>query len=419
MDSANIIDDPQDEVKKLQDLVRKLEEQNELLRTKQKLQVETLQNGEIEVDRLLKNHNNNLTSSGIFENEDFESNNDITIETLDDVDLIDIDNISLKDEEDSWLYASPKAPTPSQTRVSPYKWVRQEFDNPSPEVEAARMSLMNKLNEVARMSRSSSSPAFSSFTSPTKSSPSMTKSADSTPLRPNRNLPNPRQAITPTLGKRVDTGTFTRPRKGKALASTDDSDGSTPPPGVPDIEALAKMQEESLRQSIANTSPKRVEAPRRNSNSNSVGSDLSSPPDSPYGSQYLNPPTQESSSLRRSLTNVSRLTHSSGLHSSDSSLDHHSGGSEENNLAPETRSYPRLQPQIRPSSPNVSNLKQSTPGRRGLSPQRSGLPTPARRTIPRPGSASKLTPRRSGIPSPSPRPVLHDYEEDSWREGCF
>lgn len=30
---------------------------------------------------------------------------------------------------------------------------------------------------------------------------------------------------------------------------------------------------------------------RRNSQSNSIGSDASSPPDSPYGSQYLNPPT--------------------------------------------------------------------------------------------------------------------------------
>lgn len=30
---------------------------------------------------------------------------------------------------------------------------------------------------------------------------------------------------------------------------------------------------------------------RRNSQTNSIGSDASSPPDSPYGSQYLNPPT--------------------------------------------------------------------------------------------------------------------------------
>ena len=48
------------------------------------------------------------------------------------------------------LYSSPKPPTPQQSSINLYKWVRQDFDHPSPEVESARRSLLFKLNEVAR-----------------------------------------------------------------------------------------------------------------------------------------------------------------------------------------------------------------------------------------------------------------------------
>lgn len=45
---------------------------------------------------------------------------------------------------------SPKPPTPQQNKISPYKWVRQEFDHPSPEVNSVKKSLLHKLDEVAR-----------------------------------------------------------------------------------------------------------------------------------------------------------------------------------------------------------------------------------------------------------------------------
>lgn len=48
------------------------------------------------------------------------------------------------------LFTSPKPPTPQQNKISPYKWVRQDFDHPSPEVNLVKKSLINKLDEVAK-----------------------------------------------------------------------------------------------------------------------------------------------------------------------------------------------------------------------------------------------------------------------------
>lgn len=109
----------------------------------------------------------------------------------------------------------------------------------------------------------------------------------------------------------------------------------------------------------------------------------------------------ENTNLRRSLPNVSqRLTQPQGHHASDPYLDNYSsGGSDDYEVSPtpaQQRQFSRLQPPVRPTSPNVSGLRQpSSPMHRGLSPQRTGLPQPMRRSIPRPDSAAK-----SSIPSP-------------------
>ncbi|XP_033742447.1 SLAIN motif-containing protein 2-like isoform X1 [Pecten maximus] len=481
MDSTDSMIDPQAEVQKLQDLVKKLEKQNEVLRGRQKLQLESLQNGEIEPVKILPNHNNNISDK--FNNDKARTKSDSSDIFEDEV--IDLEKLSFKDDEDSWLYSSPKPPTPLQSRVSPYKWVRQEFDHPSPEVESVRKSLIHRLDEAARreseeaMSRSCSTPAFQSLTtpSPTRGYSPMSQSADSTPLYNHKPVVKKTHA-----GKisRLDTGTFTRPKKNReppppivtqgSWSSQEDSPRSADSyrdddkhPDVADIENLAKQQEESLRQSLSQTqssprrgkrsrqpaqsvavgnndidnsasnmgsnrsSPCRQDGERRNSQSNSIGSDISSPPDSPYGSQYLNPPNQgETPGLRRSLPNVSRINQPPGFHSSDPYLDNNSsGGSDDyDRTAPEPRQLSRLQPQVRPASPNVSGLRQPNQVRRGLSPQRTGLPQPARRSIPRPGSAGAggksgiATPRRSAIPSPRPTAASRSSDE-SWKDGCF
>lgn len=464
MDATDTIIDPHAEVKKLQDLVKKLEKQNEFLRGRQKIQLESLQNGETEPGKLTTNHNNNLP-----DNNDKTWSKNTGGGSLEDIDVLDVDGLSIRDDEDSWLYTSPKPPTPQQNRVSPYKWVRQDFDHPSPEVKSVKKSLLNKLDEAARMSRSSSTPTFGMYSTPTSSRPRMSQSAESTPVSSQTSAV--RKSLYSNAGGstgKINTGTFTRPKtKVKTDEGDKPSENSEKHYDVTDIENLAKQQEESLRQSMTHSSPRRVIRPRqipqqgvqalnninnnieventaspvnsnrsspsrgegdRRNSQNSIGSDVSSPPDSPYSSQYLNQP-QENTNLRRSLPNVSqRLTQPQGHHASDPYLDNYSsGGSDDYDVGPtpaQQRQISRLQPPMRPTSPNVSGLRQpSTPIQRGLSPQRTGLPQPMRRSIPRPDSAVKSSipsPRRSALPSPRRSNQYRAPDsDDSWKEGCF
>ncbi|XP_067404673.1 SLAIN motif-containing protein-like isoform X4 [Emydura macquarii macquarii] len=64
---------------------------------------------------------------------------------LDEVEVLELGNCS--DEEDSWLYVSPRKSTEGQKTESPLKWCRQVLDNPSPETEVACRTLINRLDQ--------------------------------------------------------------------------------------------------------------------------------------------------------------------------------------------------------------------------------------------------------------------------------
>ncbi|XP_019376987.1 PREDICTED: SLAIN motif-containing protein-like isoform X2 [Gavialis gangeticus] len=64
---------------------------------------------------------------------------------LDEVEVLELGNCN--DEEDCWLYASPRKSTADQKTESPLKWCRQVLDNPSPETEAACRTLINRLDQ--------------------------------------------------------------------------------------------------------------------------------------------------------------------------------------------------------------------------------------------------------------------------------
>lgn len=440
--------DPQAEVRKLQDLVKKLELQNELLRGKQKLN-----NGDVD-SKITHNGSPSINNHQNQNNSCNHNNNNVHQVSDDDVDILDVNSLSSsKDDEYSWLYSSPKPPTERQNQVSPDIWVREEFDHPKPEVQLARKSLVLKLEEVARLSKTSPTLPGSynlgnhvTSNKPRLSIPEL-GSGNSSSSSTSSPVPSIKQPLLSTLGTRVDTNTFTRPKKNKdrlrlipadSCSTNKDAESQNQVlnriPDVSDIQNMAKLQEESLRQSISPLSSPRKEGlsySRRNSHSvTSNSSEPNSPPDSPFGSQgqinCVN--NQGHDDLRRSLPNVSKLvTPSPALHSSDSSLDTCSddmlfiaGGT------PESASRPpsRLQQPGRPNSPSVSHLKQPLSMRRGSSPIRSNLPHPAntpRRSIPRLGTTPRTslpTPKRSGIPfKPLERPPPR--ADESWKEGCF
>ncbi|NWR53914.1 SLAIL protein, partial [Bucorvus abyssinicus] len=63
---------------------------------------------------------------------------------LDEVKVLELETCS--EAEDSWLYVSPRKSTDQKT-ASPLKWCRQVLDNPSPETEAACRTLLNRLDQ--------------------------------------------------------------------------------------------------------------------------------------------------------------------------------------------------------------------------------------------------------------------------------
>ncbi|XP_029603656.1 SLAIN motif-containing protein 2 isoform X5 [Salmo trutta] len=202
---------------------------------------------------------------------------------LDEVDILDLEDMDcLNEDEDSWLYEA-KLNSPWQKALSPIVWCRQALDNPSPDMESAKRSLIHRLdltmsaNKRRSLYGSPYSPQVnygSPYSTNAVNSPysSGFNSPSSTPSR----VPIVRQQLMPPLHQAHQQqrgGSVERERNAPPVSpqSSIDSELSTSEMDedsvgssttyklndVTDVQILARMQEESLRQDYAATASRR------------------------------------------------------------------------------------------------------------------------------------------------------------------
>ncbi|XP_023275975.1 SLAIN motif-containing protein 1-like isoform X4 [Seriola lalandi dorsalis] len=84
------------------------------------------------------------------------------LSVLDELELLDLDSLCCSDEsEETWLYVSSKAAEFTENFLTPLQWCRQVLDCPKSEVEAARRSLSLRLEQGRSLMRSALSPQSS------------------------------------------------------------------------------------------------------------------------------------------------------------------------------------------------------------------------------------------------------------------
>ncbi|KAM4664536.1 SLAIN motif-containing protein-like isoform 1-T2 [Discoglossus pictus] len=188
-----------------------------------------------------------LSSSGDLEN--------LLDETaLDEVEVLEL-GLCSDDEEDCWLYISPqKTASAEQKPDSPLKWCRQVLDHHSPETEAACRTLIGKLDQASRWKSLYCSPLASpcahnanpdhSCCSNTLNSPGCLKSTNKPLL---------------TCGSSgylsIHSALSSQSSVDSELSTSDDSISmGYKLQDLTDVQVMARLQEESLRQDYASSS---------------------------------------------------------------------------------------------------------------------------------------------------------------------
>ncbi|KAM9797803.1 SLAIN motif-containing protein 2 isoform X4 [Syngnathus typhle] len=198
---------------------------------------------------------------------------------LDQVDVLDLEDMDcLHEDDDSWLYEA-KLDSPLQKALSPVVWCRQALDNPSPDMELAKRSLIHRLDLTMSANRRRSlygscynqQGSYGSQYSPNAASSPYSSGFNSPCSTPSK-MPIVRQQLMPVNAvQQRNTATAERNPPAVSPQSSVDSELSTSEMdedsvgssttyklnNVNDVQILARMQEESLRQDYAASASRR------------------------------------------------------------------------------------------------------------------------------------------------------------------
>ncbi|XP_041846584.1 SLAIN motif-containing protein-like [Melanotaenia boesemani] len=182
-----------------------------------------------------------------------ESDSGVDQTALDEVDVLDLeDECAEVEDEDSWLYVSPKKQVADLGPDSPLKWCRQALDHRSPETEIACRTLINRLDQTSRWRNMYSSPSEAGSASSGLISPGYHKSTNKSLLTcGSSGVTNMQSALSSQSS--IDS----------ELSTSDDSISmGYKLQDLTDVQIMARLQEESLRQDYASSS---ASASRRSS----------------------------------------------------------------------------------------------------------------------------------------------------------
>ncbi|KAK4290686.1 hypothetical protein Pmani_036432 [Petrolisthes manimaculis] len=460
-----------EEVKKLQALVKELELQNEELRSERQL---------LKKDEHTHTHTNTTPPTepaGTPTKNNPHPHNQHPPETptpnkdgdLENMDPIGLEESNLSDEE-TWLFDSPKTKAPDSD------WLRRDVDDPA--LFVSKKSLIHKLDQIALSPHQSprhSSPCSSSGILSPESPPSSRGEIDTrTFVRPKKKRPMAfGEAINDenrnSLLKRDASSREYLARSSGSLGSEEDDRLSSASEGsfsyqltdVADVNALARLQEESIRAGPPSSNPyspagsvgsatssqedliasahpasphrrpphtRGLQPPQRYSGGQGTasreGSDVSTPPDSPYNSQHNLEVCNGRSGGFRQPGGLKRgglggsdprlLDHNTPTSSRGASPARHSPSSSQQDIRQPSRSSKIQPPHMRTRMNAPSPVR--VPGATSAIPQPSDLPRPKTTGIPRPGTSRLQAPKtRSGLAQPR----YQAPTSDDWRDGCF
>ncbi|XP_036313345.1 SLAIN motif-containing protein 1 isoform X1 [Pipistrellus kuhlii] len=179
---------------------------------------------------------------------------------LDEVEPLDLESLAGWRAEDdyTWLYVgSSKTFSSSEKSLSPLQWCRHVLDNPTPEMEAARRSLCHRLEQASRWRSLFSSNVSLAFPySPVArlspysngiNTPSFSKTSNKAILTPERTGYTSRGSpLSPQSS--IDSELSTSELEDDSISMGYKLQDLT------DVQIMARLQEESLRQDYASTS---------------------------------------------------------------------------------------------------------------------------------------------------------------------